>query len=368
MNRSSRLLAAPVPLAPLTLLTLLALLALLALSVAAPSGALASPGAPVVHETAGGGDASAREYWTPKRMRAARDLQVSRRAGAAALREAGLTALAGSAASGSPPSADAISTDVDPATSIPPRPPAAGPGSAPRIVAPPFQSGQVDPAAMGTYPYSANGKVFGSFPRRGGNYSCSATAVVSPSRSVIFTAGHCLHDRQLGWAKRIIFVPAYLDGATPFGTWRSTRIVSPRAWVRSENFHYDYGAVKVSSGSGLLGDVVGEEGLVWSMPREQTYQAIGYPFNRGQTELMWNCVSASAGVDPLDRLRGEPDTGIGCDMGGGSSGGGWTVYDELGNPFVNGATSYGYKRLKNVLFAAYLTPSVQSIVNSADRG
>ncbi|MFN8149539.1 MAG: hypothetical protein U0R24_00230 [Solirubrobacterales bacterium] len=332
-----------------------------------PSGAAASPGVPVVHETGGGGS-SAREYWTPKRMREARELRVSRPAGAAALRAAGVTALAGSAASGSPLSADATSTDIDPATSIPPRPPAAGPGSAPRIVAPPFQSGQVDPAAMGTYPYSANGKVFGSFPRRGGNYSCSATAVVSPSRSVIFTAGHCLHDRQLGWAKRITFVPAYLNGSAPFGSWRSTRIVSPRAWVRSENFHYDYGAVKVSGDGGLLGDVVGEEGLAWNMPREQTYQAIGYPFNRGQTELMWNCISASAGVDPLDRLRGQPDTGIGCDMGSGSSGGGWTIQDELGNPFVNGATSYGYKRLKNVLFAAYLTPSVQNILNSADQG
>ena len=74
------------------------------------------------------------------------------------------------------------------------------------------------------------------------------------------------------------------------------------------------------------------------------------------------------GVDPLDRLRGQPDTGIGCDMGSGSSGGGWTIQDELGNPFVNGATSYGYKRLKNVLFAAYLTPSVQNILNSADQG
>ncbi|MCB8971699.1 MAG: hypothetical protein H6533_12910 [Thermoleophilales bacterium] len=333
-----------------------------------PSGAAASPGAPVVHDVDGAGS-SARGYWTPKRMREARELRVSRRASARALRKAGLAALAGSAApQGSPLSADSLATDIDPVTSIPPRPPAAGPGSAPRIVAPPFQSGQVDPATMTTYPYSANGKVFGKFPRRGGNYSCSATAVVSPSRSVIFTAGHCVHDRQLGWAKRIIFAPAYLSGSAPFGAWRSTRIVAPRGWVRSENFHYDYGAVKVRSDAGLLGDVVGEEGVAWSMPREQTYQAIGYPYNRGRTELMWNCVSGSAGVDPLDHSRGQPDTGIGCDMGSGASGGGWTVHDTAGNPFVNGVTSYGYKRLKNVLFAAYLTGSVQKVLNSADRG
>lgn len=251
-----------------------------------------------------------------------------------------------------------------PANSRPPRPPA---GGSARISAPPFSTGQVPPGSMTTYPYSANGRLFGVF-RGGRSYSCSATVVNSASRSVALTAGHCLHDAGLGWARDIVFVPAYLDGARPFGTWTAVRTVVTLGWARSENFHGDYGAVKLSSPSGAIGAVVGEEGLAWNASRDQLFQAIGYPFNRGQTELMWNCISTSAGVDPLDRSRGKPDTGIGCDMGGGSSGGGWTIRDGGGGSYVNGVTSYGYKRLPNVLFSPYLTGKVAQIVNQADRG
>ena len=60
-------------------------LSLLAISLL-PSAAAASPAAPVVHDTDGATAHSASRYWTPKRMRAARELRVSRRAGARALR------------------------------------------------------------------------------------------------------------------------------------------------------------------------------------------------------------------------------------------------------------------------------------------
>ncbi len=126
--------------------------------------------------------------------------------------------------------------------------------------------------------------------------------------------------------------------------------------------------MKLSSPNGAAGDVVGEEGLAWNLPREQVFQAIGYPYNLGDTEIMWNCISGSAGEDPLDRLRGPGDTGIGCDMSSGASGGGWTVRDSFGNPFVNGVTSYGYKKLKNLLFTPYFTPNVLTIVNQANGG
>ena len=228
-------------------------------------------------------------------------------------------------------------------------------------------AGQVPPAAMVTYPYSANGRLFGNF-RRIGNYSCSATVVSSASRNVALTAGHCLHDLDAGWARRVVFVPAYLDDQRPFGTWSVGRKVVTRGWFRTQNFHGDYGAVKLSSPSGAIGDVVGEEGLAWNQPREQLYQAIGYPFNRGDTQLMWNCISTSAGEDPLDRTRGPADTGIGCDMSSGSSGGGWTIRDAAGTAYVNGVTSYGYKRLKNILFSPYLTGKVNQIVNQTDAG
>lgn len=326
-----------------------------ALALVPASGATA---ATVSQDSGKAAGKAARDYWTPKRMRAAELLTVDRAAAPSQLSSPGLNALA-------QPSDTTGPARISPATSRPGTPPV-GRGAG-RIVAPDFLSGQVPPEAMTTYPYSANGRIFGSFGRAG-NYSCSGTVVASGSRSVVLTAGHCLHDRNYGWAKRIVFVPAYLNGAAPFGTWSVGRKVVTRGWFRTENFHGDYGAVKLSGPNGIIGDVVGQEGVTWSLPREQIFQAIGYPQNRGETELMWNCISASAGEDPLDRTRGAPDTGIGCDMGGGSSGGGWTVRDQLGNTFVNGVTSYGYKRLRNILFSPYFNGKVIQIVNQADAG
>lgn len=316
---------------------------------------------PPVHEV-GAGAHPAREYWTPKRMREAPLLHV-RRGGSGDLGPGGLSTLAEPDRAGIEPAV------IDPATSRPPRPPAGSGavGAHARVAPPPFATAQVPPAAMSTYPYSANGRLFGSFGRAG-NYSCSATVVTSSSRSVALTAGHCLYERGLGWARHVVFVPAYLDGSRPFGTWTATRMSATRGWIRSENFHGDFAAVKLASASGAAGDVVGEEGLVWNQPRDQLFQAIGYPFNRGRTELMWNCVSTSIGADPLDRSRGAAATGIGCDMGGGSSGGGWTIRDSAGNSFLNGVTSYGYKRLRNILFSPYLTGKVVGVVNRADQG
>lgn len=299
-------------------------------------------------------ESGARAFWTPERMRQAPDLGVLRPASPAQLDAPALGDLAEPTAAGP--------AHIDPATSRPPRPPA---GASRRPTAPPFITGQVPPATMTTYPYSANGRLFGVL-RGGRTYSCSATVVNSASRSVALTAGHCLFDPDLGWARQIAFVPAYLDGARPFGAWSATYVVTTRGWSRG-NFHGDYGAIKLSSPSGRIGDVVGEEGLAWNASREQLFQAIGYPFNRGGTELMWNCISTSAGTDPFDRSRGRPDTGIGCDMGGGSSGGGWTIRDAGGASYVNGVTSYSYKSLRNILFSPYLTGKVAKVVNQADR-
>jgi len=326
------------------------------------AGLIALPGsaasaAPIAHTPAG--SASARAYWTPQRMRAA-PLLHQRRAPAPA--QAGSTALGALGAAGAAGAAGAI----DPLTSRPPRPPAGG--LAARVSAPPFDSGQVAPATMTSYPYSANGRLYGVLPRIGG-YSCSATVVNSPSHNVVLTAGHCVYDHKVGWARKLLFVPAYLNGQRPFGAWAATRLASTRSWLRRGNEHGDYAAIKLNSPNGPVGKAVGEEGLAWSLSREQQFEAIGYPFNRGRTQLMWHCTSASIGADPLDRTPGKADTGIGCDMGQGSSGGGWTIRDGSGDAYVNGVTSYFYThRLKHILFSPYLTRGVVKVVNLANRG
>ena len=55
--------------------------------------------------------------------------------------------------------------------------------------------------------------------------------------------------------------------------------------------------------------------------------------------------------------------GIGSDMTGGSSGGGWI--DDNGN--VASVNSYGYQTLKNVMFGPYQGDVAQSLYTTAAR-
>lgn len=329
------------------------LAACLGLLLLAPAAASAS--GVVVHRlpsaTAGHG---ARAYWTAKRMRSAGELPLQQVApgprGATPLR-----------APSSGPNAAAAGVDLSNTRAArPPKGYRFQPGDNP-----PYTSGEVPLDAQTVYPTSTNGRIFGKFPGIG-HYSCSATVVSSHSQNVILTAGHCVLDADSGFASKIAFVPAYHDGARPFGVWAATREVVSKDWFKFSSSHEDYAAIKLKSPNGSLGDAVGQEGIAYNQPRAQDFQVIGYPFNLGKTELMWNCLTSFAGEDNHDTLPGKPDSGVGCDMTEGASGGGWTIRDASEVPYLNSVTSYGYRKLKNVLFGPYLTKKVLKVVNSAN--
>ena len=63
----------------------------------------------------------------------------------------------------------------------------------------------------------AHGKVF--FTDSGVNYVCSGTALTSGNKSVVWTAGHCVNEGPGAYYTNWAFVPAYKDGARPYGTW-----------------------------------------------------------------------------------------------------------------------------------------------------
>src|SRR5664279_1834521 len=52
-----------------------------------------------------------------------------------------------------------------------------------------------------------NGRIFGFDPREGA-YSCSGTALNTPSRSIVLTAGHCVLEAGSA-GKDLVFIPAY---------------------------------------------------------------------------------------------------------------------------------------------------------------
>ena len=300
---------------------------------------------------------SALDYWTAERMRAADPLAAP---------QVGSGATLDFPAPGPKPRALPASSRLDLSSTIQPTAPR-GPGKVNIGDRPPYQSGEVPLGSQTTYPTSTNGRLFGKL-RGFGGYSCSATVISSSSHSVIMTAGHCVHDQDAGFAKRVIFVPAYHRGDRPFGVWGASRLITTNGWKRIENYNYDYAAVKLrKAGGDAVGNVVGEQGVAFNQSREQTFQAIGYPFNKSRAEIMWNCIAAFAGVDPRDRFAGSPGNGIGCDMSQGASGGGWFIQDGAGGQFINSVTSFGYRAIKKVLFGPYFDRKVLKVVNAANR-
>jgi V8-like Glu-specific endopeptidase len=205
-----------------------------------------------------------------------------------------------------------------------------------------------------------NGKVF--FSDDGLNYVCSGTAVLSGNKSVVWTAGHCVHDGASNFHTNWTFVPAYADGSRPYGTWTARALLTTSGWAGGGDFSYDTGAAVVSpNGGSALTDVVGGRDIAFNTAREQQYAAHGYPaaspFN-GQR--LWVCGSPLVYND----TGANPATmGIDCDMTGGSSGGGW-----IANGSVTSVNSYGYRTLPNVMFGPYHGSVAQSLYTQAASG
>jgi V8-like Glu-specific endopeptidase len=287
----------------------------LAAVAATPAGALASG---VTAKSAVQSPAKVRAYWTLHRMR---------------------TAIP----------AEAI--DASAQNPVPGGDPSLDPGGAARAISPAGPASRVA-AKRGTArkvahprkrPTRTHGKVF--FRSGGSRFVCSGTVVTSQIRSLVWTAGHCVHDNS-GFVRDFEFVPAYRNGHKPFGEWAAKQLFTTQAWRSHQNLHYDVGAARMAHhGHRTIQGVVGARGIAFNEPVHQAYEAFGYPAAPNATtgqaftgEEMYRCTSGPAGRD--DPGRSGPRThAIRCSMTGGSSGGGWVIH----NKYVNGNVSYGYE-------------------------
>ena len=220
---------------------------------------------------------------------------------------------------------------------------------------PPLQpSGRSDPLAAASFapvadasvaPYSVNGRIF---VRQGRNKGyCSGTAINSPTRQLVLTAGHCVNTGPRGirgtsaWTRYLEFVPAYADGVAPFGSFVALRasVYSPKPWVKEGNPNFDMGAVIVgpnTSGVNVADAVGGGAAIAIDLGREQLFQTFGYP---GKVRRLQECDSPITGEDTLTRrIPGPPTVKIRCHWLPGASGGGWLI--ENGT-MIDGLTSYG---------------------------
>jgi len=212
-------------------------------------------------------------------------------------------------------------------------------------------------AKTSSYPNRTDGRVFFTLgPPAAGDYACSGTAVRSPSRSLVWTAGHCVYDPAVlggglgaGYATNWEFVPGYNNGRKPFGEWPASHLATTRQWKGTNvldggDSAFDFGAATVTPHRGkLLQDRIGARRIAFNQPRNQVYAAFGYPADRPPPEFdgrhLFRCRSpyrgADGGLGPPAPIR------ISCDMTAGASGGGWVIWRD-GRGYVASVTSYGY--------------------------
>jgi V8-like Glu-specific endopeptidase len=327
---------------------------------ASPADQVSSEGPGVAAERAAA-SAKALEYWTPRRMSRATPLEVDppspARASAAA---ATLEERAGAPISIPPAAPEGWRPDTS--ASLP-----AGTAEAGGRQSIPYASFEVFDTTA--YPNVVHGIIFFRLGRL--DYSCSGTVVTSPGQSVVVTAGHCVHFGGRGgpWASHWVFVPGYHDKQTPLGVWAARRLFTLKGWRKRARFAFDFGAAAMNpDAAGVsLEAAVGARGIAFNQPREQAYRAFGYPVSpkpKYDGESLWVCDSVFGLVDPYPERQGPPQSGIGCDMGAGSSGGGWVIGDE----FVNSVSSFGYAFYPDVLFGTYLGDAAVQVYARAVAG
>jgi len=167
---------------------------------------------------------------------------------------------------------------------------------------------------------SIAGKVY--FVMNGARYLCSGSVVNAPNGDCVVTAGHCMFDYATqSWASNWIFVPQYLQGSRPLGSFAWREMATLRGWTDNQDYNYDIGIVLVNPNEDgqHIQDVAGGLGITIN-PAHALTHSFGYPVNMQSGETMSNCIGTSFTPTILSEFSG---LGLSCRMTCGSSGGPW---------------------------------------------
>jgi hypothetical protein len=206
---------------------------------------------------------------------------------------------------------------------------------------------------------STEGKVF--FDQAGKHWVCSGTVLNSPNQSVVWTAGHCVHEGAGGvFNSNWVFAPGYRDGQAPFGYWRprgGSSMFTLKKWSQHGSLLYDLGAVVLERQNGrtVLDVVGGGQGITFNQNANKDFWAFGYPAAAPYDgQKLYYCHSGSIARDsPTVRtyrgkyspatvqITGPARIGINCTMTGGSSGGGWLIGYDGSWGWADGVNSTG---------------------------
>jgi hypothetical protein len=207
-------------------------------------------------------------------------------------------------------------------------------------------------------PFSVEGKVL--IRRRNLIGSCSATAIDSPTRRLVLTAGHCVNSGpEAGhaaiWSTQIEFIPAYSGGVAPFGVFVARRgsIYAPKQWTKQGNPDLDIGAFLTrpnAEGVNVADAVGGGAAIVTDLPRQQEFQTFGYP---GEARRMQECNSPYIGDDVLTNpFPGPPTLAIRCRWAAGASGGGWLIGEGTQ---IDGLSTYLHRGDRSRTYGPYFS-------------
>jgi len=99
------------------------------------------------------------------------------------------------------------------------------------------------------YPWGVSVKLYMQFAS--GSYVGSGTLIDSMH---VLTAGHCVHDVLSAgtWATQVIVVPAYENGAAPYGTATAVQLHSWTGWTNDANWDHDMGVIDLDRPVGVL--------------------------------------------------------------------------------------------------------------------
>ena len=108
---------------------------------------------------------------------------------------------------------------------------------------------------------------------------------------------------------------------------------------------------------------MGGQGIAFNQPRPQEYVSGGYPADYpfdGKT--LYVCDAPLGGND---RSASPPTIAIGCDMTGGSSGGGWIVNMKDGLGTLVSVNSYGYFSQPDAMYGPYQGNAAERLYDQA---
>lgn len=221
-------------------------------------------------------------------------------------------------------------------------------GSAAPAAVPTGEAGRIEPVTP-TVPSRAGtraplitesaevGKVFFTDPSDGKDYVCSGSALNSPSKQMVVTAGSCVHGGQgRTWMTNWTYAPRYRSGDRPFGTFAAKQFRTFNAWMDSSAPGRDVGLVTTWPLNGTrLVDATGGQGLAWNYPQKVDVTILDYSTDRSGGEIQQWCTG------PTAQGYFSGTIGIYCMFGGRASGGPWLQQfdDSSGIGYVNGVMS-----------------------------